>query len=175
MTESRAISKALLKLTTNLSNSLKKLPYNMNSPKVSYCYDPTEYAIAPYTAYLNKYCNDTKHILFVGMNPGPYGMCQTGIPFGEIKHVRDWMKITGGVSKPSRECQHQPVKGFDCTRSEESGLRLWGLFKELCYEPENFFKHAFVYNYCPLAFFDENGYNVTPESIGVSIFIIFIL
>ena len=36
-------------------------------------------------------------------NPGPYGMAQTGVPFGEIPAVRDWMGISGLVGKPDPE------------------------------------------------------------------------
>ena len=35
--------------------------------------------------------------------PGPFGMAQTGIPFGEIEHVRDWIGVSCAVDKPKNE------------------------------------------------------------------------
>ena len=95
------------------------------------------------------------------MNPGPYGMAQTGVPFGEIPHVRDWIGINQCVRKPESEHPARPVEGFDCTRSEVSGRRLWGLFKERFVHPEEFFAEHFVANYCPLVFMEESGRNRT--------------
>ena len=104
-------------------------------------------------------------IVFLGMNPGPYGMAQTGVPFGEIPHVRDWIGINQCVRKPGSEHPARPVEGFDCTRSEVSGRRLWGLFKERFVHPEEFFAEHFVANYCPLVFMEESGRNRTPDKL----------
>lgn len=134
---------------------------------IEYCYNPAEYALKPYETYINKFCTNQKDILFIGMNPGPFGMCQTGVPFGEIKHVRDWMGINEDVDKPEIECPNRPIEGFSCSKTEQSGLKLWGAFKRISETPERFFKHAFVYNYCPLAFMDNKGKNITPNMIKV--------
>ncbi|MBS0553639.1 MAG: single-stranded DNA-binding protein, partial [Proteobacteria bacterium] len=58
----------------------------------------------------------------------------------------------------------RPVQGFDCPRSEVSGQRLWGLFRDRFGTPEAFFAEHFVSNYCPLAFF-EDGRNLTPDKL----------
>ena len=34
-----------------------------------------------------------KEAVFLGMNPGLWGMAQTGVPFGTVSLVRDWMGI----------------------------------------------------------------------------------
>ncbi|XP_076299727.1 single-strand-selective monofunctional uracil-DNA glycosylase isoform X3 [Lasioglossum baleicum] len=73
--------------------------------------------------------------------------------------------ICGPVGKPAKEQPDRKVTGFQCTRSEVSGKRLWGLFKELCGNPENFFEHAYIHNYCPIAFMDKKGRNITPSEI----------
>lgn len=158
------ISKNLVRSAKQLSASLKQLQFDFSA----YLYNPLEYAFEPYCAYINKYGNSKKSILFVGMNPGPFGMCQTGVPFGEVNHVRDWLKIQEEVYKPKNECPNLPVLGFSCKRSEISGLRLWGCFKTICETPENFFRNCFVHNYCPLAFIGERGQNITPTEIKVS-------
>ncbi|KAG6800946.1 single-strand selective monofunctional uracil DNA glycosylase [Apis mellifera caucasica] len=99
------------------------------------------------------------------MNPGPWGMSQTGVPFGEISMVRDWLKICGPVGKPVKEQPNRKVTGFQCNRSEISGKRLWSLFQKLCGSPEKFFQQAYIHNYCPIALMKKNGCNITPAEI----------
>lgn len=160
------ISKNLIRSAKQMSASLKQLQFDV---PVHYLYNPLEYAFEPYREYVSKYGNNTKSILFIGMNPGPHGMCQTGIPFGEVNYVRDWLKIEEDVYKPINECPKLPVLGFRCKRSEISGLRLWGFFETICKTPEAFFDNCFVYNYSPLAFIGERGQNITPAEIRVSV------
>src|SRR5271170_3286611 len=105
--------------------------------------------------YLRRFGRTPKEILFLGMNPGPFGMAQTGVPFGEVAAVRDWLKIRAPVRRPTNEHPKRPVQGFDCPRSEVSGRRLWGLFAERFGTPEKFFTGHFVVNYCPLVFCEE--------------------
>jgi len=99
------------------------------------------------------------------MNPGPFGMVQTGVPFGEIAAVRDWLGIQAKVERPANEHPKRPVTGFDCTRSEVSGRRLWALFRSRFGTADAFFRDHFVVNYCPLAFMHETGRNLTPDSL----------
>jgi single-strand selective monofunctional uracil DNA glycosylase len=88
---------------------------------------------------------------------------QTGVPFGEIAAVREWMKIDANVSVPSRMHPKRPIQGFSCSRSEVSGRRLWGLFAQRFGPADAFFADHFVANYCPLAFLDAGGRNLTPD------------
>jgi len=99
------------------------------------------------------------------MNPGPWGMAQTGIPFGEIPAVRDWMGISTAVDKPKNEHPKRPIEGFDCKRSEVSGRRLWGLFSEKFPDAMDFFEDHFVTNYCPLVWMGDTGKNITPDKL----------
>jgi single-strand selective monofunctional uracil DNA glycosylase len=92
-------------------------------------------------------------------------MAQTGVPFGEIASVRDWLGIEAAVDKPGKEHPKRPIEGFDCTRSEVSGRRLWGLFRERFETPVKFFHDHFVANYCPLVFMDSGGANITPDKL----------
>ncbi|XP_076165571.1 single-strand-selective monofunctional uracil-DNA glycosylase [Ptiloglossa arizonensis] len=156
------ISEQLLLLEHNLAIELGKITFRL---PVEYVYSPLEYAFDIHAMYVKKYCTTTKKILFLGMNPGPWGMSQTGIPFGEINMVRDWLKICGPVGKPIKEQPNRKVTGFQCTRSEISGKRLWGFFQELCGNPEKFFEHAYLHNYCPIALMDKKGRNITPAEI----------
>jgi len=65
------------------------------SSKVKYLLNPLDYATDPHVNFLNKYLAGPKPVLFVGLNPGPWGMCQTGIPFGEVNQCTNFLGITG--------------------------------------------------------------------------------
>ncbi|HEX5804689.1 MAG TPA: uracil-DNA glycosylase family protein [Azospira sp.] len=134
------------------------------APPVSHVYNPLDYARAPHEAYLQRYGNGRKRVVFLGMNPGPFGMVQTGVPFGEIDAVRGWMGIEAAVDQPAVENPKRPIEGFACARSEVSGRRLWGLFAQRFGTADAFFAEHFVANYCPLAFFDH-GRNLTPDKL----------
>jgi single-strand selective monofunctional uracil DNA glycosylase len=137
-------------------------------PPVAFVYRPVEYAWAAHELYLRRFGGGRKRVVFLGMNPGPFGMAQTGVPFGEVAAVRDWMGIEAPVWPPPRMHPRRPVEGFQCGRSEVSGRRLWGLFAERHGTAEAFFNGHFVANYCPLVFMDEGGRNLTPDKLPAS-------
>jgi single-strand selective monofunctional uracil DNA glycosylase len=95
-------------------------------------------------------------------------MVQTGVPFGEVNLVRDWLDIHAPVTKPKIEHPKRPIEGFNCTRSEVSGRRLWGWARDTFGTPERFFARFFVANYCPLAFLEDTGRNRTPDKLPVA-------
>jgi single-strand selective monofunctional uracil DNA glycosylase len=132
---------------------------------VTHVYQPLVYARAAHRAYLERYGVGPKDVVFVGMNPGPFGMAQTGVPFGEVGLVRDWLGIEATIGKPPREHPKRPVEGFACRRSEVSGQRLWGWARDRFEKPERFFARHFVANYCPLLFLEESGRNRTPDKL----------
>lgn len=154
-------SDALVAAARRLSSALAPMQF---APPVSHVYNPLEYAWAPHEAYLRRYGEGRRRIVFLGMNPGPFGMVQTGVPFGEIEAVRGWMGIEAPVERPVGENPKRPIEGFACARSEVSGRRLWGLFARRFGSPVAFFADHFVANYCPLAFFDH-GRNLTPDKL----------
>lgn len=135
---------------------------------VARVYNPLDYAWRPHEAYLRRWGATRKRVVFLGMNPGPWGMAQTGVPFGEVSIVRDWVGICEPVGKPSDEHPARPIEGFACRRSEVSGARLWGLFRERFGAPEEFFAEHFVANYCPLVFMAASGKNLTPDKLNAS-------
>ncbi|MBI4660178.1 MAG: single-stranded DNA-binding protein [Verrucomicrobia bacterium] len=157
------IADALIKAATELGAAVDAIRFNT---PVAFVYNPLRYARAAHERYLRKFGNSRKRVLFLGMNPGPFGMAQTGIPFGEVHAVRNWMKIEAPIRRPSPEHPKRPVEGFACRRSEVSGKRLWGLFAQRFGCAERFFADHFVVNYCPLAFFDVAGRNVTPDKLA---------
>lgn len=153
---------ALIAAAQTLRETLRPLRF---AAPVEYVYQPLDYAWAPHEAYLRRFGSTHKKVVLVGMNPGPFGMTQTGVPFGEIAAVRDWMGICEPVGKPEREHPKRPVVGFDCPQSEVSGRRLWGLFAQRFGRAEAFFKEHFVANYCPLVFIEGSGRNFTPDKL----------
>ena len=102
------------------------------------------------------------------MNPGPFGMAQTGVPFGDVTMVREFLGIEGPVGKPPHEHPKRPVAGFACHRSEVSGTRFWGWARDRFGTAERFFEHAFVANWCPLVFMEESGRNLSPDRLPAS-------
>lgn len=152
----------LIQASRTLSEDLHSLSF---AAPTAFVYNPLEYARAPHELYLSRYGEGRKRVVFVGMNPGPFGMTQTGVPFGEIAAVRDWMKIEAPVGHPEKEHPKRRVTGFACKNSEVSGRRLWGLFAQRFGAAENFFKDHFVANYCPLVFMEEGGRNRTPDKL----------
>ncbi|MCB1899593.1 MAG: single-stranded DNA-binding protein, partial [Rhodocyclaceae bacterium] len=158
------LADALVEAARNLNAAVDSMRF---AAPVSHVYNPLDYAWAPNELYLRRYGASRKRVIFVGMNPGPFGMVQTGVPFGEIDTVRDWLGLEAEVGRPATENPKRPIEGFDCTRSEVSGRRLWGLFRERFGSPEAFFAEHYVANYCPLAFFD-GGRNLTPDKLPVA-------
>jgi single-strand selective monofunctional uracil DNA glycosylase len=135
------------------------------SAPTTHVYNPLDYARAPHEAYLRRYGSGRKAVLLLGMNPGPFGMAQTGVPFGDVKLVREFLEIEGRVGRPRREHPERPVLGFACPRSEVSGTRLWGWVRFRFQAPERFFERFFVANYCPLLFLESSGKNRTPDKL----------
>jgi len=135
------------------------------SAPVAVVYNPLVYARRSYDAYLRRYGQGRREVVMVGMNPGPWGMAQTGVPFGEVNAVRDWLGICEHVDKPAGEHPKRPVLGMACRRSEVSGRRLWGWARDTFGTPERFFARFFIANYCPLAFMEASGRNLTPDKL----------
>ena len=160
------LAEALIEAARTLSAEVDALSF---AAPVSHVYNPLDYAWGPNELYLRRFGASRKRVIFVGMNPGPFGMVQTGVPFGEVDTVRDWMGLEAAVARPAQENPKRPIEGFGCSRSEVSGRRLWGLFRERFGVPEAFFAEHYVANYCPLAFF-EGGRNLTPDKLPAAEF-----
>ncbi len=160
------LAEDLIAINSDLSADLGKLEF---APPVHTVYNPLEYADAVFHEYLRRYAQPNPAALFMGMNPGPWGMAQTGIPFGAVPYVRDWMSLGNmPVGKPPFEHKKRPVEGFDCSRVEVSGDRLWGLMSGRYPDPRDFFADHLVINYCPLVFMEEGGRNRTPDKLPAS-------
>lgn len=152
----------LVTIADDLVRELRRLRF---APPVECVYSPLEYAREAHAEYVKRYGSGRKEVVLLGMNPGPWGMAQTGVPFGEVNLVRDWLKIEGRVDRPNPEHPARRIDGFDCRRSEVSGARLWGWARDTFGTPKRFFKRFFVANYCPLIFLEASGRNRTPDKL----------
>jgi single-strand selective monofunctional uracil DNA glycosylase len=155
-------AKNLVALSRELSRAVGGLRF---AAPVAYVYAPLEYARGPHETYLERFGAGGKEVLFVGMNPGPFGMAQTGVPFGDVGMVKSFLGIEGPVAKPAREHPDRRVLGFSCPRGEVSGRRLWGFARSSFGTAARFFERFFVWNYCPLAFLEASGKNRTPDKL----------
>lgn len=153
---------SLIEISRTLCEAVRTLEF---SAPITHVYNPLEYARAPHEAYLKRYGQGPKEVLLVGMNPGPFGMAQTGVPFGDIALVRDFLGIQGKVGRPPIEHPARPVLGFELGRGEVSGQRLWGWARDTFETSDRFFSRFFVANYCPLSFLEESGKNRTPDKL----------
>jgi len=156
---------ALRQAARRLSRDVSRLRF---AAPVARVYDPLDYARRPYAAYLDAYARSKKRVVFLGMNPGPFGMAQTGVPFGDVHAVRDFLGIEEPVERPASEHPKRPVRGFACARSEVSGTRLWGAIRAQFGTAARFFADHFVANYCPLLFLEQSGRNRTPDKLPVA-------
>jgi single-strand selective monofunctional uracil DNA glycosylase len=159
------IANQLIQAGRELADELRPLRF---SDPVTHTYLTVDYAREGYEAYLSKFGNSKKRALLLGMNPGPFGMAQTGVPFGEIDAVKNWMKLSPQIGRPDNEHPKRKITGMACEKSEVSGRRLWGLFAEKFPKAEDFFKDHLVINFCPLIWMKDSGANLTPDKIRAS-------
>lgn len=137
----------LVSLAAELSTSLGKVAGTLSA---DYVYDPSDYAKEPHDDYLRKYASGAKRVMLLGMNPGPWGMAQTGVPFGAVSQVRDWLNVGGKINEPEVFHPKRPVLGWDCPREEVSGRRLWDLLGSIYGTAKKMVDELVVVNYCPL-------------------------
>jgi single-strand selective monofunctional uracil DNA glycosylase len=159
------VANAVIAAAERLADAVDALHF---APPITHIYNPLRYAWPGHRRYLQLHATTPKKVVFLGMNPGPFGMAQTGVPFGEVALVRDWIGVEETILSPENMHPKRPVEGFACTRSEVSGRRLWGLFAERYPQAADFFAGHFVANYCPLVFMEASGRNRTPDKLPVA-------
>jgi single-strand selective monofunctional uracil DNA glycosylase len=167
-TRAGALERAAKRLNRDLSG------YREADPELGFSYllNPLEYAWKVHQAFLRRYAPTAPgqvEAVLVGMNPGPWGMAQTGVPFGSPDVVRGFLNLTGiAVSEPPNVHPKRRIVGLESPRSEVSGRRLWGGAQACFGSAEAFFSRFFVLNYCPLVWQKESGANLTPDKLPKS-------
>ncbi|MEO0515484.1 MAG: uracil-DNA glycosylase family protein [Planctomycetota bacterium] len=165
MARKNTIVDELLAAAADLRHACNALAF---APPVHTVYNPLDYAWPMVEAYAQRFGNTTKRTVMFGMNPGPWGMAQTGVPFGEVAAVRDFLQLDAPISKPPEEHPKRPITGLACERSEVSGRRVWGLIEERFDTPEAFFRDTYIANFCPLVFMADTARNLTPDKLPVA-------
>lgn len=158
-------SDAIVSRTGDFANQVDSLRFSCDC----YIYNPLGYAWPMMETYIRRYLSQPVKTVFLGMNPGPFGMAQTGIPFGEITVVKEYLQIEEEIGRPLVEHPKRPVLGLATQRREVSGQRLWGLIQEYFPNAQDLVGSIAVINYCPLVFVDRgsSGKNITPDRLGL--------
>lgn len=153
----------LVSIALRLRDALSALSFRAPTTHV---YHPLTYAWEAHLAYLTRFgTQQPREMFWLGMNPGPWGMTQTGVPFGCVPFVRDWMQIHTPITPPPQIHPKRPIEGFSCTRTEVSGSRLWGWAQQKAPHAPDFFARIFLNAYCPLTFLEASGKNRTPDKL----------
>lgn len=156
-----------LSAAQTLRDALHDYPARAPIGPVAYILNPLVYAWKNHAAYITRFAPDghTVKAILLGMNPGPWGMAQSGIPFGTTSFVKNFLGLHEKVDTPLHTHPKRPILGLTCEKQEVSGMRLWSAIQSSFQTPENFFRDFFVVNYCPLAFQSESGANLTPDKV----------
>ena len=162
------IVERMIEASSKLRDDVKKFADSLvKEGSVDTVYNPLAYAWEPHRSYLELASGEGAKTLLLGMNPGPHGMGQMGIPFAATSVVRDLLKITNlDVGQPRTPHPKRPISGLDWPKEEVSGTRLWGLLANEYGSAESIFKSVFLLNHCPLMLFSgERATNITPDKI----------
>ena len=137
---------------------------------VAHATNPLNYAWLHHEQYLIKWGGKGAKTLMLGMNPGPWGMAQTGIPFGSTDIAKNQLEIKPHkLETPENAHPKRPILGLEMERQEISGQRLWNLLFENYGLPSEVFSNVFVLNHCPLLLLGETGKNLTPDNLPVEV------
>jgi single-strand selective monofunctional uracil DNA glycosylase len=159
-------------MTSSLNGIINTLSHNCEKINFSgqglVVYNPLNYAKLATAQYLDTYGQGRKEVLFLSLNPGPFGMAQTGIPFGDVYWVTKYLKIHNTIEQP-KDAVHpkRPILGFDCTRKDVSADRFWKLISSFYPNATTFFQKNFLWTFAPLYFCDKSGKNITPDKINL--------
>ena len=162
------IVERMIEASSKLRDDVEKFSDSLvKEGSVDAVYNPLAYAWEPHRAYLELASGGGAKTLLLGMNPGPHGMGQMGIPFAATSVVRELLKITNlEVGQPRKPHPKRPISGLDWPKEEVSGTRLWGLLANEYGSAESIFKSVFLLNHCPLMLFSgERATNITPDKI----------
>mgnify|MGYP001169323137 FL=1 len=159
----------LIRAATSLRDDVRPLGMKLVSEgRIDVCYNPLDYAWDAHVAFLRRMGGSGARTVILGMNPGPHGMGQMGIPFAATSVVRDLLGITGiPVNQPETPDPRRPVVGLEYPREEVSGTRLWGLLAEHYGDAGAIASRVFLVNHCPLMLFSgPRAANITPDKVG---------
>jgi len=153
---------ALTAIAHNLSQQLNPLKF---TGAVHTIYNPLAYAWQQHQTFLERFDPGDRPVMFLGMNPGPFGMAQTGVPFSDPSIAQQLFGIDCDFTAPTVQHPKRPIMGKLSTRKEGSGGRLWRWVVDYFGDIDNFTNQVLIWNYCPLCFLNQNGANLTPDKL----------
>ena len=159
----------LSRAAAGLRDDAEDLARRMESEGVADCvYNPLMYAWDIHEEFIRVSGGRGAKTILMGMNPGPHGMGQMGVPFAATSVVRDLLGISGiDVRKPAISHPKRPVNGLAHPKEEVSGTRLWGLLQDRYGGADQIFQNVFIVNHCPLMILHgPRGTNVTPNNVS---------
>ena len=159
----------LILAAARLRDDTEDLARRMESEGVADCvYNPLMYAWEIHEEFIRLSGGHGAKTILMGMNPGPHGMGQMGIPFAATSVVRELLGISGiDVGKPALTHPKRPVNGLNHSKEEVSGTRLWGLLQGTYGGASQIFQNVFIVNHCPLMIFEgHRGTNITPNNVS---------
>ncbi|MED6337735.1 MAG: uracil-DNA glycosylase family protein [Candidatus Thermoplasmatota archaeon] len=158
---------AAKQLSNSCNKSIKKIE---RETIVAHATNPLDYAWPHHEQYLTNWGGLGAKTLLLGMNPGPWGMAQSGVPFGSTEVAKSKLKIKPcQLTTPSNAHPKRPIIGLDLERQEISGQRLWSLMFDHFGNGKNVFSNIFVVNHCPLLLLGESGKNLTPDNLSATV------
>jgi len=128
-------------------------------------WNPALYALDIYQEYLTKFPPEPGAILALGLNPGPYGMAQTGIPFTDCRTASGalGMEMTiPGKAPDDLISRLKKANGKWRGTYERSSLGMYRFLILAWGDIKTAYRNWFVGNPCPLLFLDPERWNVTP-------------
>lgn len=113
---------------------------------------------------------ESNPVILFGLNPGPYGMAQTGIPFTDVKRLRERLprlaaslEIHGPVEVPG--LAPPSLRPFLTRSFESSAVRIYRFLDLAWGSAEEGWRKVGVANPCSLLFMDAAGKNRTPADL----------
>ena len=85
-----ALIAAAQTLSTKCDQAIKKIEENS---EVDHATNPLDYAWPHHVQYLEQWGGLGARVLLLGMNPGPWCMAQTGVPFGATDVAQQFLGI----------------------------------------------------------------------------------
>ena len=136
-------------------------------------WNPGRYGEPWHARFRALYPPEPHPIVVFGLNPGPYGMAQTGIPFTDVRRVlSDLPRLAAQLARSGSPPVAPGLAPADLrpwlTRTFESSAVRVHLFLRSTYgSTEDGVRRVVVANPCSLLFIDPNGgANRTPADLG---------
>ena len=104
---SEQLKDAALRLSEDCDRGINRI---LKHKLVAHVTNPLDYAWAYHEQFIDKWSVFGATTLLLGMNPGPYGMAQTGVPFGATAMAREILQIEErDVRTPPGAHQKRPI------------------------------------------------------------------